>query len=302
MKNYQDAFAREVEETSAFLFESVQSSQTNAKISHYTRALAVNAIFVNGTIRFTRWDFLNDMSEFTYVYGLVKEVLETGDYEEEFCRYMREISDIHYTLRKSTEHPKSEDYYVASFSFNHDCLPLWSNYAKMNEADGYSIQFSSHNLRKSLQNKNGVTIFQGCVIYDVETQKALVGKILSSLSTLYSLVENEEERAERIAECFEEYISVVAGFFKHPSFANEEEFRFVYKCYKDENRYPIKSRVLNGIIIPCIDFEFDREICEKITVSPAVNPATAQNGLRFLRELVGGRFDIAVSCIPYRNI
>ena len=302
MKDYRNAFEREVEETSAFLFESVQSSKTSAKISHYTRALAVNAIFVNGTIRFTRWDFLNDMSEFTYVYGLVKDVLETGDYDEEFCRYMREISDIHYTLRKSTEHPKNEDYYVASFSFNHDCLPLWSNYAKMNEADGYSIQFSRHDLRKSLQNKNGVTIFQGCVIYDVETQKALVGKILSSLSTLYGLVENEGERAERIAECFEEYISVVAGFFKHPSFANEEEFRFVYKCKQDETRYPIKTRVLNGIIIPCIDFEFDREICEKITVSPAVNPVTARNGLRFLRELVGGRFDIAVSCIPYRNI
>ncbi len=302
MKDYKEAFEREVSETSDFLFESVQSSKTNAKISHYTRALAVNAIFVNGTIRFTRWDFLNDMSEFTYVYGLVKEALETGDYEEEFCRYMREISDIHYTLRKSTEYPKTEDYYVASFSFNHDCLPLWSNYAKMNEADGYSIQFSRHDLRKSLQRKNGVTIYQGCVIYDVETQKALVGKILSSLNTLYGIMEDEAERAERVAACFEEYISIVAGFFKHPSFANEEEFRFVYKCSKDETRYPIKTRVLNGIIIPCIDLEFDREICEKITVSPAVNPVTAQNGLRFLRELVGGRFDIAVSCIPYRNI
>ena len=74
MKDYKEAFEREVSETSDFLFESVQSSKTNAKISHYTRALAVNAIFVNGTIRFTRWDFLNDMSEFTYVYSLVKEV------------------------------------------------------------------------------------------------------------------------------------------------------------------------------------------------------------------------------------
>ncbi|MBR4873418.1 MAG: hypothetical protein IKV00_06245, partial [Clostridia bacterium] len=135
-----------------------------------------------------------------------------------------------------------------------------------------------------------------------ETQKGIVNKILSSLNTLYGIVDDEEDRAERIAACFEEYISIVAGFFKHPSFANEEEFRFVFKCYKDETRYPIKSRVLNGIIIPCIDLEFDREICEKITVSPAVNPATAQNGLRFLRELVGARFDIAVSCIPYRNI
>lgn len=302
MKHYEEAFDREVEETAAFLFESVQSSKTSAKISHYTRALAVNAIFVNGTIRFTRWDFLNDMSEFTYVYGLVQEALEAGGYDEEFCRYMREISDVHYTIRKSPEHPHSEDYYVASFSFNHDCLPLWSNYAKMNEADGYSIQFSRHELKKSLQNKNGVSIFQGCVIYDVETQKGIVNKILSSLNTLYGIVDDEEDRAERIAACFEEYISIVAGFFKHPSFANEEEFRFVFKCYKDETRYPIKSRVLNGIIIPCIDLEFDREICEKITVSPAVNPATAQNGLRFLRELVGARFDIAVSCIPYRNI
>ncbi|MBR4873558.1 MAG: hypothetical protein IKV00_06955, partial [Clostridia bacterium] len=109
MKHYEEAFDREVEETAAFLFESVQSSKTSAKISHYTRALAVNAIFVNGTIRFTRWDFLNDMSEFTYVYGLVQEALETGDYEAEFCRFMREISDIHYTIRKSPEHPHSED-------------------------------------------------------------------------------------------------------------------------------------------------------------------------------------------------
>ena len=132
MNDYKDAFERELKETGDYLFERVQSSKTNAKISHYTRALAVNAIFVNGTIRFTRWDFLNDMSEFTYVYGLVKETLECGVYGDEFCRLIREISDVHDTLRKSTEYPKSEDYYVASFSFNDDCLPLWSNYAKMN--------------------------------------------------------------------------------------------------------------------------------------------------------------------------
>ena len=93
MNDYKDAFERELKETGDYLFERVQSSKTNAKISHYTRALAVNAIFVNGTIRFTRWDFLNDMSEFTYVYGLVKETLECGEYGDEFCRLIREISD-----------------------------------------------------------------------------------------------------------------------------------------------------------------------------------------------------------------
>ncbi|MBR4872797.1 MAG: DUF2971 domain-containing protein, partial [Clostridia bacterium] len=161
---------------------------------------------------------------------------------------------------------------------------------------------SCHDLRKSLQEKNGVPIYQGCVIYDVAQQKKIVSKILSSLFSLHGILEGDPEREEQIAACFSEYISVVAGFFKHPSFANEEEFRFVYKCCKDENRYPIKTRVLNGIIIPCIDLEFDREICEKITVSPAVNPVTAKNGLRVLREIAGGRFEIAESCIPYRNI
>lgn len=296
------AYEREYQDAMAFLFDRVQSPRTNAKISHYTRAVAVNAIFVNGTIRFTRWDFLNDMSEFTYVYGLVKEMLENGAYDEDFCRYMREISDIHHTLRKSTEQPKTEDYYVASFSFNEDCLPLWSNYAKMNEADGYSIQFSCHDLRKSLQEKNDVPIFQGCVIYDADAQREIVGKILSSLYVLYGLLEGDPDREERLSACFSEYISVVAGFFKHPSFANEEEFRFVYKCCKNETRYPIKSRVLNGIIIPCIDLNFDTAICEKITVSPAVNPVTAKNGLRVLREISSARFEIAESCIPYRNI
>ncbi len=302
MKQYQEAFEREYQATSEFLFRNVQSPGTNATIHHYTRGVAVNAIFVNGTLRFTRWDFLNDMSEFTYVYGLVKEALNSAEYDPDFTGYMKEISDIHDALRKSTEYPKAEDYFVASFSFNGDCLPLWSNYAKMNEADGYSIQFNCDDLRKNLQEKNGVPIFQGCVIYDIETQKSIVRKILSSLYTLYGILEGEEDRAERIANCFEEYISIVAGFFKHPSFANEEEFRFVYKCCKSENRYPIKSRVLNAIMIPCIDLEFDTGMCERITISPAVNPVVAQNGLRFLRELVGGQFDISVSCIPYRNI
>lgn len=296
------AFDREFRETGAFLFESVQSSVTNAKIHHYTRAVAVNAIFVNRTLRFTRWDFLNDMSEFTYVYGLVREELETGDYDEAFRHLIRALSEVQDALHQAVDLPGTEEYYVASFSFNGDCLPLWSNYAKMNEADGYSIRFNCDDLRNSLQEMNGVPIFQGCVIYDEVTQRSIVRKILASLHTLYGILEGEEERDECIVTCFEEYLSIVAGFFKHPSFAGEEEFRFVYKFLRGKNPHPIKSRVLNGIIIPCIDMNFDTSLCERITVSPAINPATAQNGLRFLRDMVNGRFDVAVSCIPYRKI
>ena len=267
-------------------------------ICHYTSASALESIFKKTYFRFTRWDFLNDESEFVHIHEIVKSCLKEKMYSKKFKEQILSINDIIEKLMGDETYPSKENYYILSFSANPDSLPMWSYYTKNKQSDGYNIEFDANVLMPFLKGNTNVETKLIKLIYKTSEKKRIVSDLLDNLHEMYVKLGDVPNRNDIVLLSFEVSIKMISKYFKHDAFEYEDEYRIIVEAPAEYEKVIEKD----DVFVPYIELDFPKESVKCINISPTLSKRNPQIGLRTLLKNNGYDCNIIHSTIPFRNI
>jgi len=165
---------------------------------------------------------------------------------------------------------------------------MWNYYAA--SAGGVNIVFDyAWNLFKGSERTevniidgvdNDIMIYRGLVIYKREDKEKCIAELINCLSQLNEDAGDEiEEYKNHLLYAFKEAINHTRCFFKNEHFKNEEEYRVVLKIPEEYLREKncqsnIKEKGVfkrGNILIPYVDYKFQKESIKRITMNPYIN-------------------------------
>lgn len=272
---------------------------SDKKIYHYTSPAGFQGIITNRTLRFTNRSFLNDYTEGVYVLDLCIENLDSLVPDDKSFR--EELSRI---CKKQKEKMNEENIYVyqCSFSLDRDNLSLWNYYTKGDSIRGYNLCFDVNQIQGKLYIRlnTGEKTFPLCgkVAYQKNKQLQIVKQIIDRFRQLDLSYEQNYKIAINL---LVKKLLVIGTFFKMPCFEIEHEFRLVFDLNSDTLKYrqkgtdkpiPLKEILSNqkyfekgGILIPCIDVEFESDALKGIGISPTLDFETTKSSIYRATEI-----------------
>lgn len=225
------------------VFKFIQS-KASERIYHYTKLDALYKILESNELWLTEWKCTNDKIEIKHGLQLANE-------------FNKDNLDLEQIINKN-------NYFITSFSYEINKKTLFADYA--DQGRGVAIEFDTNfydNPRKSFWYKNAEFTKLMPVIYDEETQK----KILQYAFYIYEVSKqwlndskdfynfnhkliSKKKRKNKIQQYFLTTLAEIISFFKHPSFEDERETRWLYrydkKFIKKQKFSNIKMKNFNG--------------------------------------------------------
>jgi hypothetical protein len=278
-------------------------TKNSSPLYHYTSAAGIISILKSSELWFTKWNCLNDASEYKIVHSLIENCLSEFADDNDFVDLIRNYNSFELSTKNNGEIWNTEhNIFIASFSSAQDRLNMWNYYTKSAESDGYSIQFDNIAFQA---NKEHYSITVSSVIYDEIQQKELVKSLLHELYDSYQNKDlsqkGVDDRDMIMAHLYDLVVSNIGYLLKHAAFKDEEEVRALLYLEKDSENI-IQYRASNGTIIPYIAVNFDKNSISEIMLSPSLANKNAIMGLRDFKNNQKCDFRISQSNIPFRNM
>ena len=285
-------------------------------VYHYTSAISLESILKNKKFWVTKFDFLNDFTEYKYGINIIKQVFSKNIHS---YKYLNESS-----IKKILKfiYAYIDNSFILSTTTNGDSTNLWSNYSKF---DGYNMGLCLDEIvNRELNNQIYVTgnnilengepekyyllrnkITSVCcepleVIYNPVKQAETISNILLFIDNLkekyYSIIYDDDDVDEKLCSMMKSVYYEAKGTavttlmrqvlsFKNELFKQDEEYRLVFILKKKID--VIKYRILKGVFIPYIEVGFDEPENNKalpinsITIGPKNNLDIAEKGLKY---------------------
>lgn len=284
-------------------------------IWHYTSANGLKGILEDDCIWFSDRRFLNDSTECSYVYALIKELEINGELKKYNSDFVNLIMDIVNDIYNQNDDSKDGDMisilncYVASFSMSKDNLGLWSYYTKNQEHLGYSFKIDVKDLLKKMIDEKKIKkllITNGKVIYSKKIQINLLKDTIYEYSKLFEKVPKEKRDHFIDAFLFYEFVNLLELyniFFKPKCYESENEYRFVITSFSlhQNNFLKKKVRIYKEMFIPYVELKGVKNLIKEIMVSPALNQNLLKNSVTILKDNYGLKDTIvSKSKIPLR--
>ncbi|MCI8710125.1 MAG: DUF2971 domain-containing protein [Dorea sp.] len=277
----------------------LEHAEKGSILYHYTKSNGINGIINHNCFWATKSDFLNDPTEFSHIYGIIEDVCRESIKDAELREMF--LKDSIYAGRE-----KNREYFVLSFSKCRDSITLWSEFANKT---GYNIGFRSDGIIARIEEAAEIA-YHGLVVYDGKKQKQLIRKnICNYLPNLLRMpLEQilEAGRADRqdaayVKACrkFQRTADVYAMFFKYGGFAEEQEYRFVFKKQKDTKVY---FRAKDGFMLPYIEILLSEKNLpvEEIVIAPQNHIDLAKSGMEYMLHTKGYKAEVSLSSIKLR--
>lgn len=207
------------------VFKFVQNKSSES-IYHYTSIDVLYKILESNELWLTEWKCTNDSSEIKHGLQLANE-------------FNKDQLDLERVVNKN-------NYFITSFSYEINKVTLFDRYA--NKAEGVAIEFDTNfydNSRESFWYKNSNFTKLMPVIYDEETQKKILQYAFHIYETskqwlhdskdfytpTHKLI-SKKKRLKKIKQYFLTILEEIISFFKHPSFEDERETRWLFRYDK----------------------------------------------------------------------
>lgn len=292
-------------------------------VYHYTSPDGFKSIIENQTLRFSRYDCLNDYKDSEVAKELFPICLDEMLRDDEINRdYYEKYKAVNFALMSCFERGHSLYYvsgkpYICCFSMNQDSLQMWQYYTKGGNYEGYNIGFDLGEIHSNFYR----FMRTGKVFYDKDIQKK---NIKHSIKLIYDCdLENTKDYGKPFysVDQLSSEIAMLGCFFKNKSYEGENEVRAVviipddyqyrehyWQSYIEcKEKYPdIKYRFFHGMMIPYFDLYFNKDCLKCITIGPITSnkdESAKKNkeivGL-FLYEQLERKIDLKVSNIPLR--
>ncbi len=277
----------------------LKHAENSTILYHYTKSNGINGIINHNCFWATKSDFLNDPNEFSHIRGIIEEVcreiIKDPALKEMF------LADSIYAKKE-----KNREYFVLSFSKCRDSITMWSEFGSKT---GYNIGFRSDEIIARIEEAAEIA-YHGLVVYNTKRQKQLIQKnICSYLPNLLQIPFDEiletgrknrqDGNYQNACRKFQKTAEVYAMFFKHEGFAEEEEYRFVFKKQKDTTVY---FRAKDGFMLPYIEIPLTEGLLpiEEIMVAPQNHIDLAKNGMEYMLRTKGYQANVSLSSIKLR--
>lgn len=277
----------------------LEQAEKGSILYHYTKSNGINGIVNHNCFWATKSDFLNDPDEFSHIYGIIDEVC--GENIKELVLKEIFLKDSIYA-----ERDKEQEYFVLSFSKCRDSITMWSEFGNKT---GYNIGFRSDDIIARIEEAAEIA-YHGLVVYDKKKQKQLIRKSICnylpnlfhmSLDELLEARKGSREDNNYLKACrkFQRTVDVYAMFFKNGGFAEEQEYRFVFKKQKDTKVY---FRAKDGFMLPYIEIPLSEKILpvEEIMIAPQNHIDLAKKGVEYMLRTKGYKAEVFLSNIKLR--
>lgn len=304
------------------MFDSLKSELVNMRLHptesnapsylyHYSNATGLLGICDSQEMWATHTSFMNDTKEISYTKELVESICERllEDYPlEEDKSYTKNTSliyrDFIFRLSYKSMRPKpNNDIYVVCFCRDKDLLSQWRGYGEV--GSGYSIGFDTEGL-----NKIDLRFGLYKVIYSETEQMSILEKLVSTVfaslkkEIVGATMDEALEIADKHARIFEEEVLLFSTYFKHPSFKEENEWRFVYSREKSSSFKGVFYRPGESMIIPYVKFGWGSSERTKlpivdVTIGPT-QPNVASKSVLMALESLYPDIEVTDSKIPLR--
>lgn len=277
----------------------LEHAEKGSILYHYTKSNGINGIINHNCFWATKSDFLNDPNEFSHIRGIIDEVCRENIKKSAFREMF--LKDSIYTDRE-----KSREYFVLSFSKCRDSITMWSEFGNKT---GYNIGFRSDDIIARIEEAAEIA-YHGLVVYDAKQQKQLIRRIICnylpnllrmSMDEILEAGNHDRQDSTYLKACrkFRRTAEVYAMFFKHEGFAEEQEYRFIFKKQKNTAVY---FRAKDGFMLPYIEIPLSEQNLplEEIMIAPQNHIDLAKNGMEYMLHMKGYEAEVSLSNIKLR--
>jgi len=193
---------------------------------HYTSASGLRGILESGVLWATNILYLNDSSELSYATALLTRIFET-----EARKHTAGAKTLLSILVPKLIEFMPMDFFVACFCESEDLLSQWRAYAS--RGIGYSLGFETKHLTSAISRQDH-TVGLCKIQYDSVRQELILKQCLEvvaqSAASLFSDVEMDVTTIpflQIVARSVARTLATLIASLKHPSFAEEKEWRIV---------------------------------------------------------------------------
>jgi hypothetical protein len=279
-------------------------SNPRVPIYHYTTPAGLVGIATTRSFWASDIRVLNDASEFTFAVDSFTDALNSRRQQVVDVGGDALWSEWQRVLGMSQEARA----YIVSFCEDGDLLSQWRAYGG---TTGFAVAFNNERtnaLTNSLPDKGGV--FRCC--YERAEQHEIIAYSLTHLLTRFTqatqaLPNHRDEVVYNFGRHFLGQLLITAAIFKHPSFAEEKEWRLILRAAQP--KWPasdLQFRAVGSRLMPYLELAFPVDglegLVEKIVVGPNPNSAVARKLASEVFEYAGfGTFPVQGSAIPFRD-
>lgn len=272
-------------------------------IYHYTSASSLCSILTQQKLWFTKWNSLNDPTEFKLIHDIIQDELNQYKDDKKFFRMIQDYNSFDIFLKNNGENWNTEhNIFIMSGTRKRDALNMWTCYTKSAQTDGYAIKFDCEPYTNP---ENNTTIYLTEVIYDREEQNRIIRHFLEELHKAYiddNLAQHGvDDRDLIMAYLFDLVILNIGCRFKDSAYREEQEIRAIFHI-PEGNEEKIQYRTSNGIIIPYVPIGLNTNAVREICISPSLKNKAAIPGIRSIKNALNYNFKIVQSEIPFRCI
>lgn len=259
---------------------------------HYTNTDGLLGILNSNTLWCSNSTFLNDASELAYALDVVSFQIDRKKKEYNnpiFTKILENLFSFYNGMFES---------YIVCFSEEGDLLSQWRAYGE--GGNGYAIGFDA----TQVQYLKPFSAFGNAIIrkveYNLERQMGLVGYILDGIYSLFermssSLRLKEDVLTEKFVLCLSWLFADLVLFFKHPSFAEEKEWRIIHLLspHVENHNYfnNLEFRSTCGRIVPFVELNLFPPLSQypaqlpivKLVHGPTLNPDLTKKSIELLK-------------------
>ena len=252
-------------------------------IYHYTTIEALDKIILDTTntdkkicLLASSYEYVNDPYEILYGFEVLCKYLPDVENELDIDpkdKITEKVRASLFNLKEQTLFSSDNDFslYIACFSENKDCLPMWNMYG--NNGNGISLGlhwasclFAPERLRK--------------VMYDDDKNS-----IIQFLKDYYERHIKSNVRNWDMRFINSVLFRYVGAYIKHWKYSYEAEYRYVLHKevitkYDNGHIEKIKFRVRNGNLIPYCELFFPASALDRIVIGPTCNFIRTENALK----------------------
>lgn len=271
------------------LVEELLKRRPASRIYHYTSQTGLIGIVTNKCIWATSIHHLNDATEFDYARAIMKRVINEKPKEGAGAA----LSD---SLTSRLDGAARINLFVACFSEKADLLSQWRAYCP--NGNGYSIGFEYGQLTDQM---NEQQFFLAPCIYEVKEQERLIRELVDE--AFKEALRGTKPNIDAITnDCIQRFL-VVGPVLKHPTFAEEAEWRLVSECPKVIQDSRIKVREGKSMLLPYFQFNLTKKDGAlprpSIVVGPNPHMDLAILSVKFL--LGSFQYTVQSTTIPFRG-
>ena len=254
---------------------------------HYTSLSGLMGIVDSQILRVSDIRYMNDSTELKHTLNLLRD---------EIVGRLSSGSDHPVLLNQllrwlSTRVVSGPMLFGGSFRANGNLLSQWRGYSV--HGKGVSLGFHPSHIGQCAKNQD----FQvGRCVYEVAQQQQLVTNIIDAVESLSESTETDhiDGKADyhRVFAQLEGELLKIAAILKHPSFAEEQEWRIVSPVIYECRQYPISFRESHSMLVPYYAFPLNLSPIQPMTlqhvfVGPTNNRDLSMNSVKLYLQKCG---------------